>query len=140
MKAGAVFGVVMAAAIGLLPIMSGFFTSDPAVIALVNMVVPLLVAFFSVHGVLCASEGVLLGQKDLGFLGKMYGTFFFAVPFLMLRVKQAALSGVQGINLTNVWTVFLGYQMFRLVTWIARVELIQKRTDRAAASVEALQP
>ena len=63
MKAGGVFGVVMAAMIGLLPILSGFFTADPVVVSLVNMVVPLLVAFFSVHGILCASEGLLLGRK-----------------------------------------------------------------------------
>ena len=136
MKAGGVFGAVMAVAIGLLPIFSGFFTADPAVISLVNSVVPLLIAFFSVHGVLCAAEGVLLGQKDLGFLGKSYGAYFFAVPFFMLRVKRAVLSGVQGINLSSVWTVFLGYQFVRLLMWVSRVEIIQRRTDRVAASVK----
>jgi Na+-driven multidrug efflux pump len=136
MKAGGVFGMVMAAMIGLLPILSRFFTADPMVVSLVNLVVPLLVVFFSVHGVLCASEGVLLGQKDLGFLGKMYGSYFFAVPFFMLRVKRAALSGVKGINLSSVWTVFLGYQLFRLCAWVARVEMIQRKTDRNAPKLE----
>ena len=136
MKAGGVFGAVMAVAIGLLPILSSFFTADPAVVSLVNSVVPLLMVFFSVHGVLCAAEGVLLGQKDLGFLGKMYGAYFFAVPFFMLRVKRAVLSGVQGINLCSVWTVFLGYQFVRLLAWVSRVEIIQRRTDRIAATVK----
>jgi Na+-driven multidrug efflux pump len=136
MKAGGVFGAVMAAMIGLLPILSRFFTADPMVMSLVNMVVPLLVAFFSVHGVLCAAEGVLLGQKDLGYLGKMYGSYFFAVPYFMLRVKRAALSGAQGINLTSVWTVFLGYQLFRLLAWVARVQIIQRRTDTNAPALE----
>ena len=135
LKAGGVFGGVMAAVCALMPVLSGLFTADIAVSGLVNMVVPLLVAFFAVHGVLCAAEGVLLGQKDLGFLGKMYGAYFFAVPFFMLRVKKAALSGVQGINLTSVWTVFLGYQMFRLAAWVARVGFIQRKTDRAAAAL-----
>lgn len=136
MKAGGFFGVAMAAMIGLLPVLSRFFTADPMVVSLVNMVVPLLVAFFSVHGVLCAAEGVLLGQKDLGYLGKMYGSYFLAVPFFMLRVKRAALSGIKGINLTSVWTVFLGYQMFRLLAWVARVELIQRKTDQNVPSAE----
>jgi Na+-driven multidrug efflux pump len=135
LKAGGVFGLIMAGAIGLLPILSGFFTADPAVAGLVNTVVPLLVAFFAVHGVLCAAEGVLLGQKDLGFLGRMYGAYFFAVPFFMLRVKKAALAGVQGINLQSIWTVFVGYQMFRLAAWVARVGFIQRKTDRVAAAL-----
>ncbi|CAB9499466.1 Protein DETOXIFICATION [Seminavis robusta] len=140
LKAGGVFGAVMAAAIGLLPVMSGFFTGDPAVVSLVNTVVPILVAFFSVHGVMQATEGVLLGQKDLGFLGKMYGAFFVAVPFFMLRVKRAALAGVPGISIASVWSVFLAYQIFRVIVWVARVELIQKATDRAAASLSDLRP
>lgn len=137
MKAGGVFGGVMAAAIGLIPILSRFFTSDPAVVSLVNGVMPLLAAFFVVHGILCAAEGVLLGQKDLGFLGKMYAAYFVAVPYFMMRVKRAALSGVQGIGLNSVWTVFLSYQMFRFAAWVARCGLIQRRTDRAATAAAA---
>jgi len=136
MKAGGVFGSAMVAAIMLLPFLSGFFTSDPAVASLVNSVVPLLVAFFSMHGVLCAAEGVILGQKDLGFLGKMYGFYFFAVPFFMLRVKRAALAGVAVINLSSVWTVFLGYQIFRSIAWVSRVELLQRRTEHSTGLIE----
>jgi Na+-driven multidrug efflux pump len=136
LKAGGIFGAVMAFAIGLLPILSSFFTGDPAVASLVNTVVPLLVGFFLVHGFAMASEGLLLGQKDLGFLGKMYASFFFAVPFFMLRVKQAALSGVQGINIGTIWSIFLGYQIFRVFVWVLRVEMIQKTTDRVVATLQ----
>jgi len=132
MKAGGVFGAVMMSFVSCIPLLSGFFTTDPMVSSLVNMVVPLLLGFFSVHGVLCASEGLLLGQKDLGFLGKMYGSFFAVLPLCMLRVKKAALADTVGkINLTSVWTVFLGYQMFRFVAWVARVGVLQRRTERA---------
>ncbi len=48
---------------------SQVFTSDPSVITLTNSVVPLLVGFFAVHGPLCLAEGLLVGQKDLSFLG-----------------------------------------------------------------------
>jgi len=132
MKAGAFFGAAMMAAVGAIPLLSGFFTSDPAVISLVNSVVPLLLVFFATHGFVCGTEGLLLGQKDLGFLGKMYAAFFAAVPFLMLRVKRAALSGSKSVGLTSVWNVFIGYQVFRCAAWLVRSAILQKRTDAEA--------
>jgi hypothetical protein len=138
-KAGGIFGGAMMAAVAAIPLVSGMFTSDATVIGLVNSVVPLLLGFFSVHGMLCASEGVLLGQKDLNFLGRMYGMYFFALPYLMLQVKKAALTGSRSVGLTSVWTVFLGYQMFRFVAWVSRVAILQKRTEDKLArmNVEA---
>jgi Na+-driven multidrug efflux pump len=134
LKAGAVFGGVIMAAVTGIPLLSGLFTSDTAVISLVNAVVPLLLIFFGTHGFVCASEGLLLGQKDLGFVGKMYGIFFGAVPFLMMRVKRAALTGSRPVNLSSVWKVFVGYQVFRCVVWLVRLGMLQRRSDREAAA------
>jgi len=131
-KAGGLMGAAIVGAVLAIPLVSGFFTSDPVVVALVNSVVPLLVGFFIVHGWMCASEGLLLGQTDLGFLGKMYAVFSVAVPYLMLRVKNAALTGVRPANLTSVWKIFLGYQLFRVVTWVGRVAQLQRRTEQQA--------
>jgi Na+-driven multidrug efflux pump len=128
-KAGAIFGGAMVGSVAMIPFLSGMFTSDLAVIALVNSVVPLLLAFFSVHGVLCASEGVLLGQKDLNFLGQMYALFFATVPYFLLKVKKAALTGSRPVNLATVWTVFLGYQAFRCAAWVGRVAILQRRIE-----------
>jgi Na+-driven multidrug efflux pump len=125
-KAGALFGAIMAAAVSCVPWFSRLFTADPDVVSLVNMVAPYLVGVFSVHGVVCATEGLLLGQKDLGFLGKMYASYFVAVPFLMMRLKKAALLGAQ-LDLTSVWKVFLGYQWFRFGAWLLRVAMLQRR-------------
>jgi Na+-driven multidrug efflux pump len=136
MKAGGVFGAAMMAAVSAIPLFTGFFTADPAVISMVNGVVPLLLAFFGVHGVMCSAEGLLLGQKDLSFLGKMYGAYFFVVPYLMLKVKKAALSGFESANLFSVWNVFLGYQLFRVATWVSRVVLLQRRTHRETEMAE----
>jgi hypothetical protein len=119
----------MVAAVSTIPLLSGFFTSVPLVVGMVNAVVPLLIAFFSLHGIMCSAEGLLLGQKDLGFLGKMYAGFFAAVPYLMLKVKRAALTGTRAVDLTSVWKVFLGYQAFRFVAWLARVSILQRRAD-----------
>lgn len=134
LKAGVVFGCTMMAAVCAIPLLTGFFTTDPAVIRLVNDVVPLLIAFFSLHGFVCGMDGLLLGQKDLGFLGKMYAVFFVAVPGLMLRVKRAALTGSRAVSLTSVWKVFIGYQAFRCVAWLVRCAILQKRHDAEAAT------
>ena len=135
-KAGAVFGGAMMAAVCAIPLLSGFFTADPAVVALVNSVAPFLLGFFAIHGVLCSAEGLLLGQKDLGFLGKMYAIAFAGVPYMMLRLKRAALTGTKSVGLTSVWNVFLGYQIIRFVAWVGRVAMLQRRTDIEAAGVD----
>ena len=130
----------MVAAVAAIPLVSKMFTSDATVIALVNSVVPLLLVFFSVHGMLCASEGVLLGQKDLNFLGRMYAMYFAALPYLMLQVKKDALIGSRVVNLTSVWKVFLGYQIFRFLAWVGRVAILQKRTEAQSAALADVTP
>jgi len=129
LKAGVSFGTLMVGVVGVIPFLSKFFTSDPVVTGLVNMVIPQLVTFFAVHGIMCGMEGVLLAQKDLSFLGKMYGFFFLAVPFFMLRVKKAALAGVQSVNLSTVWKVFIGYQLFRTAAFSFRVASLQRKNE-----------
>jgi len=129
-KAGAIFGSVLMGAVLCIPLLNQFFTPDPAVIALVNSVVPLLLIIFSTLGIFTASEGIILGQKDLGFLGKSYTSFFFFVPFIMLRVKRMAQSGVSHVNLRSVWAVFTTYQIFRTCLWVMRTLQLQRRTSR----------
>eukprot|EP00980_Cylindrotheca_fusiformis_P023431 scaffold10476_cov142-Cylindrotheca_fusiformis.AAC.6 len=136
MKAGGVFGGAMVAAVTAIPLFTGFFTADPVVVSMINSVVPLLMAFFAVHGVLCSAEGLLLGQKDLSFLGKMYAGYFFVVPYLMLRVKKAALAGSTSANLVSVWSVFVGYQLFRAAAWLARVAVLDRRTSATSEKAE----
>lgn len=136
-KAGAIFGTVLSGAVLCIPLLNQFFTADPAVIALVNSVVPLLLIIFSTLGIFTASEGILLGQKDLGFLGKSYTSFFFVVPYLMLRVKRMAQSGAAHINLRSVWTIFTAYQLFRTCLWVLRTCQLQNRTNRAAHKLES---
>lgn len=136
LKAGGVFGALLVGAVGFIPLLSRFFTSDPAVVAMVNSVAPWLVGFFAVHGVMCAAEGLLLGQKDLSFLGKSYAGYFFAVPYLMLRLKKAALAGVGNVSLTSLWKLFFAYNVFRTGLWAARCAQLQFRTERQTAAAE----
>lgn len=136
MKAGAAFGVAMMGAVSCIPLVSGYLTPDPAVIQLVNSVVPLLLVFFGTHGFVCSGEGLLLGQKDLNFLGRMYAIFFAAVPFLMLRVKRAALAGLPSGNLTSVWKVFIGYQLCRCTAWLTRIAILLRRSKNESIQAE----
>mmetsp|Transcript_36250 Transcript_36250/g.66922 ORF Transcript_36250/g.66922 Transcript_36250/m.66922 type:complete len:361 (+) Transcript_36250:1389-2471(+) len=134
-KAGGLFGTLMVAAVACIPIFSKFLTTDPTVIAQVNAAVPFLAGTFAVHGATCACEGLLLGQKDLGFLGKAYAAFFVGVPFFMLRVKKAALSGLPNVGLSSVWQVFMGYQFVRTILWILRIKQLEAYTEKSVPSV-----
>jgi len=134
--AGVAFGVVSSGIVGLIPLLNRFFTSDAAVKALVNTSAPYLAMFFSVHGVMCASEGLLLGHKDLSFLGKMYGSFCVAVPYFMLRLKRAGLLGAQAVTLNSIWKVFVGYQFVRTVTFLWRIVRIQMRANQEVRELE----
>jgi len=136
-KTGAIFGAALSGAVLCIPLLNQFFTADLAVMALVNSVVPLLLVIFSTLGIFTASEGILLGQKDLGFLGKSYSAFFFVVPYLMLRTKRMARSGAAHINLRSVWTVFTAYQLFRTCMWILRTVQLQRRTNRKVKELES---
>jgi Na+-driven multidrug efflux pump len=132
MQAGVIFGGVLLALVSMIPLVCRLFTADPLVVSQVRSVVPLLAGSFVVHGLICAMEGCMLGQKDLGFLGKSYATYFLGVPYFMLRVKKAALSGASGIGLTSVWTVFMYYQLVRVSMFVGRVWKLGKTvTDEA---------
>ena len=45
----------------------------------------------------------------------------------MLRVKKAALQGAK-VGLTNLWSVFLGYNIVRAVMWLLRTKLLDHRS------------
>jgi Na+-driven multidrug efflux pump len=109
-------------------------TSDPAVIASVKKVVPLMLAILSTHGIFCASEGILLGFKDLKFLGRIYAVFFAVVPVLMLRLKYVARAAGKTVTLLSVWNIFLGYQAFRIIAFSSRVLILRRRHAKGVAA------
>lgn len=127
LKAAGLCGAVLAAVIASMPLGAKMFTSDPAVIRAVTALVPIHFAISCMHGVFTASEGMLLGQKDLGFLGRMYAIFTFLIPYLLLRIKKAALSGNKNASLTSVWQIFLGYEIARVTIMSSRVLWLQHK-------------
>jgi len=123
-KTGILFGVAMMGLASCIPLISHWFTSDPSVISSVNKVVPMLLGIFSVHGLVMAGEGILLGMKDLGFLGKAFSAFFVVVPYAMLSMKKVLGSG---LTLNSLWGVFAAYQMVRSAMWLSRISSLNRR-------------
>jgi len=124
-KAGALFGTALMIFTAGIPFFSFLLTKDMAVRAEVNKIVPLFTGIFGLHGMITASEGVLLGHKDLSFLAKSYGFFFFAVPYFMLRLKSNFLQNT-AIKLSSVWSVFFSYQLVRLSLFFIRLAVLSR--------------
>lgn len=127
-KAALLCGTGLVGIVALIPLLTRLImTTDPAVQAMVNSVVPIHILIFLFHGVFCAAEGILLAQKDLGFLGRMYGVYFAVVPALILQLPYRLGSKLQ---LQSVWYAFMAYQFFRITAWVSRVYyLFCKRTS-----------
>jgi len=70
--------------------------------------------------------GLLLGQKDLGFLGKAYAIWFFAVPSVMCRLKTVAASGI-AVGVKDMWAIFSLYQIVRVTTWMCRLRYLHTK-------------
>ena len=126
-KAAGLCGLLLATVMGTLPLYSNAFTSDIAVKGIVTACVPLLFITCLKHGLFCASEGILLGQKDLKFLGTQYGVYTFLVPYILLQLKKAALGGSSRVSLVSVWQVFLGYDLFRTVLQLGRIAWLERK-------------
>ena len=129
-KVGGLFGAVIVAMVATIPVLSQYFTADLAVRSSVNQAIPGLSLFFALSGLVCVGEGMLLGQKDLKFLGNAYGAYFFAVPYFLLRLKKRALLGLQDVGVGTMWRTFSIYQVIRCCIWFARMMQLQRRTDR----------
>jgi len=126
-KTGVLFGSSLVLAVCCIPMITKFFTTDLLVMNQVHAILPYLGGIFAMHGVVMATEGVLLGRRDLNFLGWMYGIYFAAMPALMLRVKHAVLHQGKTGGLTSVWKIFLGYQASRTVLWLGRALWLSRK-------------
>jgi Na+-driven multidrug efflux pump len=133
-KAAGLCGLLLATVMGTLPLYSSAFTSDVAVKGIVNGCVPLLFITCLKHGLFCASEGILLGQKDMKFLGTQYGVYTFLVPYILLQLKRAALGGSSRVSLVSVWQVFLGYDLFRTILQLGRIAWLERKRESTSSS------
>ena len=58
-----------------------------------------------------------------------FTAFFFIIPYVLFRVKHAALQGVEGIGLFSIWRVFAIYQIIRSAMWLLRIRLLSERLN-----------
>ena len=67
-----------------------------------------------------------MGQKDLGFLGKAYAIWFFAVPSVMFRLKGVAASGI-AVGVKDMWEIMSLYQISRFSAWLLRLRHLHSK-------------
>ncbi len=134
-KVASMLGVFLSMIALSIPMLCPLMTQDPAVMTVVNQIVPIMLGILSTHGIFCGAEGVLLGFKDLKFLGNMYAVFFVTVPALMLRLKYVAKAGSQ-VSLRSIWDIFLGYQAFRIISFLSRLVVLRKRHASTKFDIE----
>lgn len=127
-KVSGILGIFLTLVALSIPLACPYLTSDLRVIQTVHEVVPAMLFILSTHGIFCASEGILLGYRDLKFLGRIYSLFFVVVPMLMLRLKRVAQIGVT-VNLISVWKIFLYYQAIRIIAFLSRGVLIRREHE-----------
>jgi len=135
-KVGVGFGGVLLGLTACIPLIGRYFTTDSIVLDRVNGAIPGLGLFLLLHGLVCAGEGTLLGQKDLKFLRNMYAIFFFTVPAYMLRLKHRALTGAQTVGIGTMWSAFSVYNLIRTLVWNLRLAQLQRRTERGVSVQE----
>lgn len=128
-RVGGGLGMLLAGLTACMSVASRLFTSDPMVLGRVNGAIPGVALFSLAHGLVCAGEGSLLGQKDLKFLRNMYAIFFLTVPAYMLRLKHRALTGAQAVGIGTLWTAFATYNVIRASIWGLRLAQLQRRTE-----------
>jgi len=132
-KVAGMLGVFLTFVALSIPLACPYLTSDPTVIQTVHDVVPAMLFILSTHGIFCASEGILLGYRDLQFLGRIYSVFFVVVPMLMLRLKRVARVGLT-VNLISLWKIFLYYQGIRITAFLTRGYLVTRKHEKEVAS------
>ena len=121
-------GMWLACAIGLMPIVTKtVMTTDQEVQSLVNSVVPIFVTILLFQGLFYAAEGILLAQKDLSFVGRLYGVYFAIFPAVILQLQRLGTS----LQLWHVWVTFAAYQLLRISVWVVRVYFLYQRRSVA---------
>jgi len=104
---------VAAVGVGVPLLGAPLLTNDPVVVSsMAPLWRPLGLAAL-LTGPVCASEGVLLAQRRLGFLSAVYLSSTVALPLLLLRIRST----------TAVWDTFALFQLFRATAFTSRIWL-----------------
>ena len=94
------------------------FTQDIHVLGAMSGCAPLLFLALLLHATCMCSEGLLLGARELPFLGSAYvanvGIFLSVLYFIAQR----------GLGLGAVWRSLAAFQLVRLATFLGRLRVV----------------
>ncbi|KAL3938639.1 MAG: hypothetical protein SGBAC_006496 [Bacillariaceae sp.] len=126
-------GLVAAVLAWLLPARgAALFTSDTAVAEALRRTAPILGLSISMHAVALTCEGMLLAQRDLGFLSKSYIITTIATISLLL-------SPLRPTTLGGSWWILAMFQASRSFQFTLRnIMLTNRRSRQASATAQAL--
>jgi len=136
--------VVVACTMAFLVGGSSGMSRDPAVIAQMRAVAPLMAATLCLHGTAVTLEGVLVAQKAFLSLGITYATFA-ATAAASFTAIRSGLWAPGGSGLLGIWLVYVWFQVYRVALFVVLGGLLPRwarprRTDAADATgaVDAL--
>ena len=91
---------------------AGHFSSDPAVVAQMVRILPLMATTLSIHGTAVTLEGYLLARRAFGALGLTYAFVAASVAFLLRLVRISSDGLLSGLG--GVWLVYVWFQIVRI--------------------------
>jgi len=120
---GVMAGLVAATLAGLLPSKgAGLFTTDSQVAAILAATAPILALSISMHAIALTCEGMLLAQRDLGFLSSSYVTTTIATIALLLSPFRPS-------TLQGSWWILALFQGGRALQFSLRTLWISRRKE-----------
>jgi len=120
---GVFSGLFAATLAGLLPSRgAGLFTTDVDVAAALAATAPILAIAIAMHAIALTCEGMLLAQRDLGFLSSSYVTTTMAtIVFLFSPLRPSTLQGS--------WWLLACFQGLRMFQFSLRILCISRRNE-----------
>lgn len=113
--------VCVAVSSAILTMGAGAFTSDAAVATTLRNALPFTAATLSMHASAVTLEGLLLVQRRLGFLCRVYAVMALGIVLANRTVMQ------RGLGLNGVWAVYVVFQFVRITAFSWRAGLLQGR-------------
>jgi Na+-driven multidrug efflux pump len=124
---GVLAGLVASVMAYLLPSKgAALFTKDAQVAAALARTAPILGLSISMHAITLTCEGMLLAQRDLGFLSNSYITTTIATAALLL-------SPFRPVTLDGSWWILALFQLSRSLQFTLRNIVLNRRRERKLA-------
>ena len=94
------------------------FTRDPGVLGAMGSCAPLLFVALLLHATCMCAEGLLIGARELAFLGKSY------VANVCIFLSTLYVIANRRLGLVAVWRALAAFQLVRLATFSRRLQTV----------------